>query len=220
MKTDQELYKDVLNVIQQIQPKVKVVAQEDWWLTRLLLFIFPGLKHYCQTIGYKIIDSKVNTECKDNWKVLAHEGVHVQQEMKYSRLLFGFLYLLPQSLFILVFPITILSILNKWFLFGFLGLLFLTPIPAYFRARFELAGYTMSMAVNYWRYGGILNTTKDWVEKQFTSIGYWFMWPFKYRVHVWVENAAENIISDKILEIPYFKSINTIICKTGEENVV
>jgi len=72
-------------------------------------------------------------------------------------------------------------------------LLLAAPIPAYFRMKEELDGYTMSMAVNWWRTGFISATYIAWVAEQFTGPGYYFMWPFKRNIKNRLNKRAAHI---------------------------
>lgn len=56
------------------------------------------------------------------------------------------------------------------------------PLPAWWRTRIELRGYAMNVAVNYWRYGSVHQSTIDWIVASFTGPNYYFMWPFESQV--------------------------------------
>lgn len=128
--------------------------------------------------------------------VLSHELVHITQCNKYSKFLFGILYLFPQclSIFALLFPI------SSWFL---LFLIFLAPLPAPWRALFEIEAYTMSLFI----YREILNNKGVPIDeireilikegnrindKYFSGPDYWFMWPFRFNF----ENSITKIMND------------------------
>jgi len=130
---------------------------------------------------------------------LAHEYVHMSDRKRLGWL-FNLLYLSPQIF--AVFAIG--AFFNLWWL---LALLFLLPIPSPGRAWLEFRGYRMSMAVYWWLTGREINTV--WVEQQFTSSGYYWMFPFKKFLESRISSAIENIKSGENLppEISEIKKV-------------
>ena len=131
-------------------------------------------------------------------KILAHEYVHIydgyQGHVRYS-----ILYAAPQG-FALVFLVSFIVLLctmgvAHWLPWAHcaLGLLCASPLPAYWRARYEARGYVMSMACNLWRYGGVEEDTLKWIEDQFTGWGYYKMWPFKSEVRRWLVDGLDML---------------------------
>jgi len=102
--------------------------------------------------------------------VLCHELVHIGDEVRIGSLLFKLSYLFPQWLALFA---LLAFLVGPWAL---MFLIFLLPLPAPFRAFWELRGYAMTDAVlfqNAHRF-----TLKSWLLDQFTSGSYYFMWPF------------------------------------------
>lgn len=112
------------------------------------------------------------------WKILCHEYVHLVDRLA-KGVWFDISYLSMQLW--AVFSLSALSAI--WVgpigLLGLTALIFALPWPSPGRREAELRGYTMSMAVNHWRYGDVHDTTKDWMVQHFTGSDYYFMWPFK-----------------------------------------
>jgi hypothetical protein len=111
--------------------------------------------------------------------VLLHELVHIYDAKKLNKFLFGFLYLLPISLIILVLPLFLIS----WKLALPLILLSLLPLPAYFRMYFEKRAYISSLYVrklisNNLNFDPELEKHKDFYLNQFKTSAYYFMWTF------------------------------------------
>ena len=116
--------------------------------------------------------------------ILCHELVHVIDESRVGSVVFKMSYLFPQWLAIF----SLFSfVVGPW---AMMFLLFLTPIPAPFRAFWEMRGYTMSDAVSYRVHRQFSNI--DWVADQFTSSAYYFMWPFR-------ESLIKEIEHNRIL---------------------
>ena len=104
------------------------------------------------------------------------------QKEKYGAILFSALYLFPQCLASLALLSFLAIWLSSWWLMFLCCLLFLAPLPAPWRATFEMEGYTASMLVYYETYGSIPEALTDYISKHFYSMDYFLMWPFKNRV--------------------------------------
>ena len=75
------------------------------------------------------------------------------------------------------------------------ALLALLPWPAQGRAKLELRGYTMNMAVNIWRHGSLREDTKVWIKEVFVGWAYYKMWPFKKEVDAWLDDSERMVYS-------------------------
>jgi hypothetical protein len=130
--------------------------------------------------------------------VLSHEVVHVYQAQKLGRVLFSTAYLFPQCLSLL----SILAVFGFFWtpmLFNLLFLLFLAPIPAVWRKKFELEAYTITCLMWYsiFKVSGYdenkiiqkMNAEIDFIDKTFTGPSYFFMWPFG------IQNELRNNIA-------------------------
>lgn len=135
--------------------------------------------------------------------ILAHEYCHAKDAQKISKVLFGLLYLLPQILA----PAMLLLLLVYWPLALVLAAVCLAPIPAYFRMKYELAGYTMSLFMHNEllkakktkksdRYDK-LHERADFYNEQFTGPSYYFMWPFGVRDKL--SEVIDKIMSNNII---------------------
>jgi len=121
-------------------------------------------------------------------KILFHEFVHLwdRQEQGVS---FSFGYAFPQWLAIpnLVFGTLFLLVSNEaasWVGAGagwVFGALCASPLASQPRTMAELRGYSMNMAINYWRYGEVSDGTKEWVKGIFLDWSYYKMcWSGRY----------------------------------------
>lgn len=193
---DTEILANLTLEIQKSVPKFKVKSKQDSKFLKFLNFFVksfnPGFMTAYVTTIYPNVYFPDNFNDRTKWQILAHEWVHLLSARS-SRLGFSLGYLFPQWLAIF----SVFSFLAIWFsnfwLLNLLWLLLAAPLPAYFRMKEEFDGYTMSMAVNWWRTGFISPTYIAWVAEQFTGPGYYFMWPFKRNIKNRLNKRAAHI---------------------------
>lgn len=198
-------------------------------LGKVLFFNKDFMSRYITTIGNTVyFPSKEQIEKHEpsSMATLAHELVHVSQKEKYGMFLFSSLYLFPQCLAIL----SVLAILAIWwlpFLWCLLFLLFLAPIPAPWRKKFELEGYTMTLFMHNLRLKQYGYPEDDTLKEltlyatridisQFRGSGYWYMWPFgvdKNFVNK-IDDIQSGVISDTDeiygrIERSYLEAVST-----------
>ena len=135
-----------------------------------VLFFVKGYKYYSTTIGSKMWFSYSGW---GNPITGAHEGMHVLQAKKQTTLLHSLLYTSPQCFALLA----LLAI--PFSLYWLLCLLFLLPIPSYFRMKKELQAYRVSVMIEKWLTGTLRDGRIDSITSQFTGPNYFFMWPFR-----------------------------------------
>lgn len=149
----------------------------------MILFFNPAfMSTYITTIGntmYFPSNEYVTKSSTAASIVLLHELVHVFDSKKENKLLFSILYLMPQILVLFFFP---LLFLIGWKI-ALLSLVFLAPIPAYFRMKPERRAYTISLyAIHKFGEKGHkvnIDTGKNEIINQFKTGSYYFMWPFQ-----------------------------------------
>lgn len=199
-------------------PGFKVDFKDESTLMKLigmiLFFNKAFMTGFITTIGYTVYwpDRESLEKRGDNaMSTLAHEYRHAKDAEKYTRPLFGFLYLLPQLLAapgilsaLIMIPLLIFSVISWswWMLPLMLSALLVAPLPAYFRMKFEVNGYMMSLFMlnELLKEDGIdkdnrkirLAIRANDINKNFTGPNYYFMWPF---------GVEERLLkaSDKIL---------------------
>ena len=173
-------------------------------LSKILFFNKRFMSSYVTVIGNKVYVPQLPWKENNPYgatEVLAHEWVHMKDNKRLG-IVFKLLYLMPQILT----PLFLLGFWNPWF---FLAVLCALPFPAPWRAKFELRGYTISMAVRYW----ILKKEPnyDFFVKQFTGPNYYFMYPFKDDVRARLEEEFQRIRAD-LLE-PHEKHIKDVLLR-------
>jgi hypothetical protein len=152
------------------------------------------------------------------WKVLAHEYVHIFDKRR-LRGRYGISYLAPQIGAFFGFGLCLILWLDAQYWVPFI--LLLAPIPAYWRMKLELRGYTMSMAINGWRHGSVRDYQIAFIAEQFTSSAYYFMWPFEDAITKKLIQMAAAVEGDVILEgeinEPY-REVRALLVREGAVN--
>lgn len=142
--------------------------------------------------------------------VLAHELVHMKERLATGAAPYFLRYAFPQILAALAI-FSLLAIWNLWFLL-FLGfLLALAPLPAPGRRDIELNGYTMSLAIGYWRTKAITEADIEWYAKQFSGAAYYFMWSWHARIVQTLKLRAIKIRTDDVLRDPVFRKVYDVM---------
>jgi hypothetical protein len=124
-------------------------------------------------------------------RTVAHETVHLY-DRKNMGILFSLSYLFPQ----IVAPLFLLLSLilwNAWFLIPFV--LFLLPLPAYWRARLELRAYLVDLIWSQYVWEmRLMADNESWAKEKFqrhmSSGTYYFAFPFKRRTGRWFQRKT------------------------------
>ncbi len=170
--------------------RYKEEAWEMQFLQALIGWFCPGfLTRFTTVIGSTVYfpnRAYVELYPEAAMRTLAHEAVHLMDADRLSWPVFGFAYLFPQILAagVLLFP---------WLgLWALAFLVFLLPIPAPFRARFEARAYALDMLT------ARPDQRQDCVEgaiQHFESWNYYRMYPFPDLVEEQLYYWAETIES-------------------------
>jgi hypothetical protein len=169
------------------------------------------MTRYITTIGRKVYfpsSEFVAIHAPALRSVLSHEFYHIWDAERTSSLLWHVLWLMPQALA----PLALLALLAFvwppaiWML---LCLVFLLPWPAYWRKKYELGGYTMSLFVlnellKDWgldekeRREELIKTADTMDSNQFRGAYYYFMWPFGVKKEL--HQSVDAILNGDILD--------------------
>lgn len=174
--------------------------------TIFFLFNSRFMTGFTTTLGYTIYfpsSEQLETANGNNALVtMAHEFRHMIDTQRKGRLLFSLSYLFPQVLAPLMLLFAFISLPLAIGLF----VLFLLPLPAYWRMKTELNGYIMSLfSVNEILKEINISETdrKDQLSlllpkmnHHFISLEYYLMWYFGVKEQL--ERAVEKIISEEI----------------------
>jgi hypothetical protein len=181
--SDGELFDKLWGCIKRRIPDLQIRYKDETWYWKLAP---KGLREAASTIGKTIWFPSYE---KRSWKVLAHKYVHViDKQETYQPAPFMFSYTFPQILSLLALVAVGLAItfgdIPALVVCSMLSLAYLAPWPSPPRANLEERAYAMSMAINYWRYGSVLDSTVEWVGGAFTSWVYYKM--------MWSKQSAMN----------------------------
>lgn len=142
--------------------------------------------------------------------ILAHELVHMREQRDTGAVWYFIKYASPQILAVLALG-AVGAVWSPWFWLALLWLLALLPVPSPGRANIELNGYTMSMAVDFWRTGSVGADELDWIAFQFTQAPYYYMWPFKYDLMSELRARAKLVRTHKVLTDSLFRAVFDIV---------
>lgn len=209
----QDLVSESKNQFPDLQIKYKESSLFMKILGKILFFNPSFMTDYITTIGSTVYfpsESYVKVTPVSASIALLHELVHVYDAKKINKYLFYLLYLFPQTLILLV-PILFFF---SWKIGLILSLIFVLPIPAYFRMHFEKRAYITSLyALNKLskklNFDPDLNNQKNVFITQFKNSAYYYMWIFS-NIEKDFDNSVKNITDNKH---PFEDSVFDIIDK-------
>ena len=188
---------------------IKIKYKTESLLMKLISYVLffnkAFMTQYITTIGDTIYfpsEEMYMSDPNTTISIIAHEYVHLNDDANDK--LYKFKYLFPQILA----PLMLLFGFISWYIAVPLFVLFLLPIPAYWRKQYELSAYKMSLFTAQelnkkegWstaQSAEYLNDLADFYNKQFTSMAYYFMWPFGVKKEL--SETVDKVISDDILD--------------------
>jgi hypothetical protein len=129
-------------------------------------------------------------------RILAHEAVHLFDQ---KNKLFYLKYTSPQILAILVLG-ALGSIWCWWAMLCLLSLICLAPWRSKGRTKYELRGYGVGMAIDYWTTGAVLQSTKDNVLSALRGWSYYKMWSNPESSQNLVDDLVRRVESEEVLQ--------------------
>tara|TARA_R110000824_G_scaffold60853_23_gene162508 strand:+ start:2697 stop:3344 length:648 start_codon:yes stop_codon:yes gene_type:complete len=162
-------------------------------LSIILFFNKRFMTGYITVIGKKVYFPSrewLNNHRESAARSLCHEFVHISDEMCVGPIAYRLSYLFPQWLSIFAFSSIFVG---PWAL---VFLLFLLPLPAPFRAFWEIRGYAMTDAVFFAEFRQFSDF--NFLEKQFIGPGYYYMWPFRQSLREEIRKNRNLIKLEKI----------------------
>lgn len=209
---------------------VKVAYKDESWLMHFLFFFArlfnPNfMKYYVTTFGntmYYPNKAYIEVNHERAISIAAHEYVHMMQQKQYGWW-YLFSYALPQILALLSLLTIPLVFVSWWGLLPLLFLVFLLPLPAYWRMKWEKEAYVMSLFVQFYfarkktnYIGQIVDYLKDQsvrMSLQFSGWSYYKMWPWGVRKDL--DDEITKIVSGDICDTnEVFVLIKEILDKT------
>lgn len=206
MNTPHNQTQDFINYIQKYLPKFKLAFKDQSkfmkFLGKIMFFNKDFMTRYTTTIGYTVyVPSKEKYDADPDayLDIITHEFVHMMDFKKWN-ILFTLSYLLPQLLSILaVLAFVAINHSHLW-LISLAALIFAAPLPAFFRSHWELRGYIMNAAFQYWETGYDHVQPPEMYLDRFLGSGYYFMWPFKKNMTKRFQNMLNKIMDNSILQ--------------------
>lgn len=219
MKTAQELVAQSNALVKSYVPKWRTISKERSllhkiisWLPPIIFFRKDYLENFWTTVGFTAAHP-IGQE--SDWDTIPHEGVHGRQALRWTRLFFGFLYLFPQSLLIPL--VVILSLLySPWLWLGML--IAAAPLPAPFRAWWELEAYKVSVMIWEWQWARNTDEIIDNIIKgSFAGPSYYFMMPFTGWVKKELEEARRQAVNWRFVadKDPYLNDVFNLLREGG-----
>lgn len=134
------------------------------------------------------------------FETLSHEFVHLMDTKKHP-VWFRFSYMFPQILGLILPFVSLFAIwFSNWWLLWIASIIFcVLPLPAYWRMKWEMRGFAMTMAVDIWARGKVSEASKEWIVEQFISGFYFWMWPFRKNVEKRLNEIEKKIHNGEIL---------------------
>lgn len=214
------------NLLKNDLPEFNIKYKDKSLLMKILskILFFNNFNEFITTIKYDVYfpsEQFVEKDPKNSIIILSHEFVHAKDAQKYNPIIFSFLYLFPQILFI---PSLLLLFIHP--LFILLSLIFLLPLPAFFRMNFETRGYIMSLYMtneilkelsfsSEKRKEILYRQAKSIDEKYFKGWAYYKMWPFGVLKYLNTK-IDEMIVDDSSNEkFPYSEEIKKSFKKSN-----
>ena len=184
MSRNEKIYELLVEAIKERHPKFKLVAKQSSKFMLFLnffvrLFNDRFMTRYITVIGSTVYvpESRLHTKFS-LWPTLAHEWQHLEQAKKQTGFVHILLYLFPQILALFSFMALFAIWFSNWWLISLLCLVFLAPIPAYFRMRKELEGYMVNVYIAHLE-GYLTDVYITSLTRHFLTSFYYFMWPFR-----------------------------------------
>lgn len=176
---DKAILESLVAKIQARLPGFEIRYKDESRLQKLIGFLLFFNKAYMTSFittmfgkVYFPTRSRVEENPRGTWKTLAHEYVHLLDDRDHK--LFKPTYLYPQILAAGAL-LALGAFWCAWALLCLLCLVALAPWPAKYRTKWEMRGYAMSMAVNFWRYGRVTLDQMERIGENFWGPNYYYM---------------------------------------------
>lgn len=177
-------FEKMVKISKQYFPQLKIEYKDKslfMKILRFILFFNIGFMKFTTTMGHTIYfpnKQYIADRRENSYTILLHELVHIYDMNQITFFWFGSLYLFPQILVLLMIPVLFFS----WKIALF-GLIFLLPLPAYWRMKYERRAYMVSMYVqnylqNKLQLDFMLESNKNYFVRQFLGSNYYWMWIF------------------------------------------
>lgn len=194
---------NTINMIKEEIPDFSVEFKNEDTLQKficVLLFFNPGyMTSFTTTLYPKVYFPTKESEKKPNfYKTLCHEFVHLVDRRDHG-VWFSISYLFPQIL-ALFSLLSVLSFISLHFLWSLLFLIFLAPLPSYFRTKWELRGYTTNLFIEYLVTGQFNEEQIKLIKNQFLTMNYYKMCWSEEKINKEIDLIKKKIEEGTITE--------------------
>lgn len=208
---------DIILQINKEFPSLKIKFKDQSLFMKILGFLLffnkDFMTSFTTTVGTTIYypsEDYMKNKPITSFVILLHELIHVIDFNK-NKLLFIFLYLFPQILALLALPALFVS----WKI-AILFLLFLLPLPSYFRMKYERKAYAVSLYVIHKlslkkNFKAELSVQKDNYISYFKNNDYYYMWIFNSIDSNFNDYLSNIERGDRPFEDPSFDIIDKYI---------
>ncbi len=205
------LDKFMMNIVWKLDSKVRLYDKQS---SALMWFLYVAgfmwiwntgfFKRFHTTIGNKVYikrDSVLLQDWTGVYKTMRHEFIHILQRRKHW-IFYDIAYLFPQVLAVFAIPSLLAILFGLQWLWFLCSLVFLLPLPAYWRMKFEMEAYTQTILVSYEVHGFVSESMVSRIARNFTGPAYYFMWPLKGYVQRRLESIVDGVQRGRI-KTPY-----------------
>lgn len=207
-------FQSLIQSAQKHFPKLQIKYKDKSLLMKtigkILFFNKSFMTGFSTTLGSTVYfpsENYIKLRSVSSSAVFLHELVHVKDAQKISGPIFGLLYLFPQILALFCLPLFLLS----WKIALPLLVIFMLPIPAFFRMKFEKKAYEASLYALHHiglklSFDPKLERQASRFEAHFKSSKYYFMWPFSnikkdFEAAIIVIRCGQRPYKDSIFDI-------------------
>ena len=200
----------------ELVPKLTVGSKKDFkihiiinWILNL---VYPSkkkdayLEWYNTTLGFTVamalrVGDKIGSF--ENWRTLCHEVQHALQAKRWTRVVFGYLYLWPVSQGVVVFFVGWVGVIwiPGWWKFAYLaswlvvtGIHFIPQLPDPWRTRWEFEAYSVSIHLRNLHFGCVDYPYLNRVAFNFNSMIYYMMHPNKDKITKRLTDVSLSVV--------------------------
>lgn len=208
-----------VEVVQRFVPAFRIFPKTKSRLHRLIGWLVGRayLANFWTTFGYTACWPSCYDEDFDSnaWACILHEGLHAQDASRLTRLLFSFLYAIPQALAPLV---AVSAIWGPWWLL-LCALPLLGPLPALFRLHAESRAYSLEAATFWWwrQDADQLVRFQNDAVNYLTGGSYYWTLPWRSKVARLIEKDTTRLIAGQSLN-QYEQACRTLALRFRAED--
>lgn len=244
--SDLSTYNRVIATIRRHDPDFRVVSKQKSRLHRFVGWClrFPWIfgwalngaymEDFWTTFGHTTAYPRYGSPVGHvrDWPTVAHEGLHGVQAGRNTPFGMAAAYLLGTPFYGVMLALLTVALIPLWllvvpwpwlFLPLGLGLVLSSPWPwGYWRGRWELQAYGVTMAVRYWRYGVLSDLVIDRIADDVSGAAYFYARPSRLKAVKMLHDCRIQIISGEIFQGRYgryYQDLYSTVAELGLSKV-